>query len=614
MTDDNRQEIGICPHCLTWRISLSERWRPNSGRSDSKWRCRVCEKTFVEPQIVRYPVTEEMADYVPASDIRGQESGEAERVAREGSRPGERSRRGRSDSLPSAPSEQSLVRREIHQQNPDERFRIWAVVGLVVMLIGVAVVVLLMTSGVEDQSTMPREISWASRNAIPTRTPHAARPDGGSAARELMVEDAPTPTEVGNTPASLTPGPTLELDWAAALSRLGFPTPTYAPTPPTLIPPATIPIPPPTPTAVPTATPFPTPTSTPTPTPIPTRVPPAHERHHAAKSFMLRLINEARRTAGVPPVILGTNDAAQIHAEASLRNCASSHWGTDGLKPYMRYSLAGGYQSNGENGLGSDYCIIRSDGYRAIQSIEQEIRKGMAGWMESPGHRRNILDKWHKKVSIGLAWDRYNFHAIQHFEGDYIAYTTPPSIRDGVLTLAGTLRNGAEFDQDDYIDPYIYYDPPHRTLTRGQLSKTYCYDNGLPVAFVRKPLSGGWSYTSDQTSATYDPCPNPFAVPESVPAPSSPSEAHTAWKQAVLAAASRIEITVWIPGITASRWSATNESFSIEADVTEILEAHGRGVYTVMAWGTIEGESEVVSEYSKFQGVTPPGTYGPRSN
>ena len=56
-------------------------------------------------------------------------------------------------------------------------------------------------------------------------------------------------------------------------------------------------------------------------------------------------------------VVLGANNAAQLHAEASLQGCYSSHWGSNGLKPYMQYSLAGGYQSNGENGSGSDYCI-----------------------------------------------------------------------------------------------------------------------------------------------------------------------------------------------------------------------------------------------------------------
>ena len=83
--------------------------------------------------------------------------------------------------------------------------------------------------------------------------------------------------------------------------------------------------------------------------------------YNEEKDYMLALINSERRKAGVNPVVLGTNNAAQLHAESSLADCVSSHWGTDGLKPYMRYSLAGGYQSNGENGHGLDYCIKSSE-------------------------------------------------------------------------------------------------------------------------------------------------------------------------------------------------------------------------------------------------------------
>ena len=137
---------------------------------------------------------------------------------------------------------------------------------------------------------------------------------------------------------------------------------------------------------------------------------------------MLELINSEREKAGLGSVVLGDNAAAQLHAEAALENCFASHWGVDGLKPYMRYSLAGGYQSNGENGLGIDYCVKASDGYAALGSIESEIREAMVLWMGSAGHRRNILRKWHKKVNIGIAWNRYNFAAYQHFEGDYVEY------------------------------------------------------------------------------------------------------------------------------------------------------------------------------------------------
>ena len=153
---------------------------------------------------------------------------------------------------------------------------------------------------------------------------------------------------------------------ATARAATGSPTPGLATVPSTT----------PTPTRAPAPRPTPRPIIVPTSTPAPTATPTPHSspelRHLELKQYMLELINEERAAVGLSPVSLGDNIAAQIHAESSLENCFSGHWGIDGLKPYMRYSLAGGYQSNGESGLGSDYCIEESDGYVAIGNVRQE--------------------------------------------------------------------------------------------------------------------------------------------------------------------------------------------------------------------------------------------------
>ena len=141
---------------------------------------------------------------------------------------------------------------------------------------------------------------------------------------------------------------------------------------------STLATPQPTPTGspMPTATPLPTQTPVPTATPQPALAISPDLRHLEEKRYMLSLINAERKKAGVGAVVLGDNIAAQMHAEAALDNCFSSHWGVDGLKPYMRYSLAGGYQSNGENVSGLDYCIKASDGYAANGYYQtQEIRR-----------------------------------------------------------------------------------------------------------------------------------------------------------------------------------------------------------------------------------------------
>ena len=76
---------------------------------------------------------------------------------------------------------------------------------------------------------------------------------------------------------------------------------------------------------------------------------PIRLRNRDEKEYLLELVNRAREDAGVPPVRLGRNIAAQVHAEGALEHCAAGHSDRRGLKPYMRDSLAGGYQPNGEN-------------------------------------------------------------------------------------------------------------------------------------------------------------------------------------------------------------------------------------------------------------------------
>ena len=160
---------------------------------------------------------------------------------------------------------------------------------------------------------------------------------------------------------------------------------------------------------------------------------------------------------------------------------------------------SGGLHTQGTDGLWSslDYCLTGDDrGFApTVVNIENLVRQAMVGWMDSPGHRRNILDPWHRKVNIGIAWDGYNFAAVQHFEGDYVEYSTVPKIADGVLKMEGTVQNGARIDREDSLGVQVYYDAPPKRLTRGQVSVTYCYGYGLQVVGLRRPLTGNqfWS-------------------------------------------------------------------------------------------------------------------------
>ncbi len=306
---------------------------------------------------------------------------------------------------------------------------------------------------------------------------------------------------------------------------------------------------------------------------------------------------------------LGDNSAAQLHAEASLEGCYSSHWGSNGLKPYMRYSLAGGYQSNGENVSGNDYCIKAWDGYRALSGIQSEIRGALAGWMDSPGHRRNILERKHRRVNIGLAWDGYNLKAAQHFEGDYVEYETLPEFDGGKLRLEGMVKNEARFDVGDTVPVSLYYDPPPYPLTGGQLSRTYCYNLGRPIAYVREPLTGGRYYDSDALSTSFTACPDPYDVPHDALAPQSINESHSHWREVYKASQSLGEVPAVMQAVTASGWRTGSSSFRITASLSKVLRKHGPGVYTVVLWGDVGGETEIISEYSIFHEIPRPEGY-----
>ena len=358
-------------------------------------------------------------------------------------------------------------------------------------------------------------------------------------------------------------------------------------------------------------TPTPVRTSAPTVLPSPSPVPEALIQHLSEKMYMLKLINNERRKVGVPTVELGDNIAAQLHADSSLTNCFSSHWGLNGLKPYMRYSLAGGYQSNAENGSGSDYCIKAGEGYTANLPTQMEIEQIMNGLMSSSGHRRNILNKWHRKVNIGLAWDEYNFQAYQHFEGDYVEYTRLPTIENGQLSFSGRVKNGVRFDSNMDLGVQIYYDPPPDELTRGQVSRTYCYDGGPQVAALRPPPNSGSYYTEHTFSKTYLSCPNPHEVSRDALAPASPDDATELWGEAYYASKYQIEQAITGPWITASQWTVDDSLFSVSANVQKAIDRYGDGVYTIVVWGNIDGEDAVISQYSIFHGITPPDILEP---
>ena len=334
------------------------------------------------------------------------------------------------------------------------------------------------------------------------------------------------------------------------------------------------------------------------------------QRHLELKKLMLRLTNQHREHSGVPPVRLGQNPAAQIHAEEALKGCYTAHWDRWGLKPNHRYTMTGGTGADGENASGSSYCIQPGENYAPNNPMEKEVAETMQGWIDSPGHRRNLLNPAHTVLNIGIAWDKYNTNMVQQFSSDYIHYEVKPNINpEGILRLSGRI-SGATLEIGDTVSIQIFHDPPPKPLTQGQLANTYALCNSRLVGLIVEPLPPNWSHSGPEVKTEIQKfeCVDPYETSPNQPAPASPQEAHQAWANAKQASSKGSSKKTEFRRITAELMDVSSSKLNIQANLTHILRKNGPGIYSIMLWGRPlhMSESTPLSEQSIFWQTNPP--------
>lgn len=103
---------------------------------------------------------------------------------------------------------------------------------------------------------------------------------------------------------------------------------------------------------------------------------------------VLNLVNRERVKAGLSPLTLDSSlsAVAQMHSEDMAKNNYFSHTNLNGLSPFDRIKNYGiSYKTAGEN---------IAMGYKDAQSVVE-------GWMNSQGHRENILKSSFGKMGLG---------------------------------------------------------------------------------------------------------------------------------------------------------------------------------------------------------------------
>lgn len=123
------------------------------------------------------------------------------------------------------------------------------------------------------------------------------------------------------------------------------------------------------------------------------------------------------------------------------------------------------------------------------------------------------------------------------------------------------------------------------------------------MAEIRPSPEPGRYYLHDSEEVAVELCPSPYDVSGDAPAPTSYAESMAAHKASILAVS---EVLVTLPFITASEWDITPTTFRMAADVNDVVQEHGQGVYAVLLTALVDGEPAVISEYAIFHDVQVP--------
>ncbi|MEM1335937.1 MAG: CAP domain-containing protein [Actinomycetota bacterium] len=134
--------------------------------------------------------------------------------------------------------------------------------------------------------------------------------------------------------------------------------------------------------------PAPAPAPTPAPAPVPA---PSVVALDPLLVTVLELTNAERAAVGLAPLVVDPllNEAAQFHSDDQARRNELTHFGVNGESPGDRIRDTGyRFRTWAENA---------AMGYRTAEHV-------MEGWMNSPGHRDNILRSTVTEIGLGLAY------------------------------------------------------------------------------------------------------------------------------------------------------------------------------------------------------------------
>ncbi|HVC26649.1 MAG TPA: CAP domain-containing protein [Nitrososphaerales archaeon] len=304
----------------------------------------------------------------------------------------------------------------------------------------------------------------------------------------------------------------------------------------------------------------------------------------ALANFTLSVINGDRASAGLALVALSSVPSGQQHADSMAYFGYFSHWDNQGYKPYMRYTLLGGTGSVSENAA-LNYCTTSPPDTKhpaaapcSLQSVENAING--SEWMMmnndstccNNGHRANILDPLHDRVSVGVAYNSTTVYLVEDFENSYIG-SESLQVSSGVVTFQGAVLPYQKgwMERPSGAEISVFYDPTPSGISVSDLN--------LLASCVQ------YNELSEPASCQYQGAYNPGAQIFTIFPPCPPQDGCSG-------AANYTYAQAW-------QLNFNTGQFDIVFPIAVLEAAHGNGVYTFYLWPS-ESTPDPITSVSVF--------------
>jgi hypothetical protein len=191
------------------------------------------------------------------------------------------------------------------------------------------------------------------------------------------------------------------------------------------------------------------------------------------RANILEMINEERVVEKVRPVAFDelATEVATRHAWDMIKGEFTSHWGRDGLKPYHRYSFAGGTGATAENVSSADSTWSMKSKDLKQDTAYLHLRL----YQEKPpndGHRQTVLARQYTHVGLGIVVHELRLRLVELFVSRYV--DVRPGVREAKpganVTFAGRVPGNYELSQVE-----VYYEPLPEAPDPGWLRASRSY-------------------------------------------------------------------------------------------------------------------------------------------